>query len=176
MSKTNKKKSKKTNNIPLIIAAICFVIFVLISIAILTDNISWLDNGVYSIVSKMICRPMTAFFKAITMFCEIGFILIILALFIIFGKNKKTSSYIVVNSGLCVLINQFLKRIFVRIRPVGIALINQGGYSFPSGHSMMAVAFYGLLIYIINKSNLSKNKKTISTIVLSLLTLFMIMS
>ena len=35
---------------------------------------------------------------------------------------------------------------------------------------MMAVAFYGLLIYIINKSNLSKNKKIISTIVLSLLT------
>ena len=99
MSKTNKKKSKKTNNIPLIIAAICFVIFVLISIAILTDNISWLDNGVYSIVSKIICKPMTAFFKAITMFCETEFILSILALFIIFGKNKKTSSYIVVNSG-----------------------------------------------------------------------------
>ena len=31
--------------------------------------------------------------------------------------------------------------------PVAMAIINQGGYSFPSGHSYFAGVFYGLLIY-----------------------------
>lgn len=169
MKKNNKGNTNKKNNMPLVVAAICFIIFIVIAILVATNNISWLDNSVYSLVSKMICKPVTTFFKTITMLCETEFILIILALFVIFGKNKKTSSYIVANAGLCVLLNQVIKRIFVRTRPVGIALITQGGYSFPSGHSMMALAFYGLLIYIINKSKLSKVKKVIVTIVLSLL-------
>lgn len=169
MSKIKKNTKENKKKLSLIVAAICFIIFIVVAVLVATNNISWLDNSVYSLVSKMICKPLTSFFKAITMLCETEFILIILALFIIFGKNKKISSFIVVNAGLCVLLNQIIKRIFVRTRPVGIALITQGGYSFPSGHSMMAVAFYGLLIYIINKSKLSKTKKVIVTTILSLL-------
>ena len=58
-----------------------------------------------------------------------------------------------------------------RVRPVGIALIEQGGYSFPSGHSMMAFAFYGFIIYLINKSNMAKKKKIVITTLLSILIL-----
>jgi undecaprenyl-diphosphatase len=81
-------------------------------------------------------------------------------------RKKKVASYIVINTGLCVLLNQLVKRIFRRTRPIGIALIEQGGFSFPSGHSMMALAFYGYFIYLIQKSKLSKNKKMIYSIIL----------
>ena len=47
------------------------------------------------------------------------------------------------------LSNQILKRIFKRTRPLGYRLIKATGYSFPSGHAMVSMAFYGLLIYII---------------------------
>lgn len=168
--KKNKKNNTKTlNKISIFTIVSCLVLFGLIAILVATNNISWFDKAVYSIVSKMICKPMTVFFKAITMLCETELVLIILALLIIFMKNKKRASYIVVNTGLCVLLNQLVKRIFLRARPFGIALITQGGYSFPSGHSMIALAFYGLLIYIIQNSSLDKIKKVISTIILGLL-------
>ena len=38
-----------------------------------------------------------------------------------------------------------LKNWFERSRPAGEALTVAGGYSFPSGHAMLAMAFYGFL-------------------------------
>jgi undecaprenyl-diphosphatase len=44
----------------------------------------------------------------------------------------------------------FLSKIyFQRIRPLDFGFYNEPSYSFPSGHTMYAVAFYGLLFYII---------------------------
>ena len=56
-----------------------------------------------------------------------------------------------------------LKPIFGRIRPVDINLIEETSYSFPSGHSLTAMAFYGFIIYLIYKSNL-KYKKLLITL------------
>ena len=50
-----------------------------------------------------------------------------------------------------------LKNIVERPRPIGYRLIDETGYSFPSGHSMASAAFYGFFIYLIFKR--LKNKK-----------------
>ena len=47
-----------------------------------------------------------------------------------------------------VLLNQVCKFIVQRPRPEGFRLIAESGYSFPSGHSMVAMAFYGLLAWM----------------------------
>lgn len=45
-----------------------------------------------------------------------------------------------------------MKHIFLRQRPdVMYDLVEQGGYSFPSGHSATSVAVYGLLFYLIRR-------------------------
>lgn len=41
--------------------------------------------------------------------------------------------------------------ILQRPRPEEFRIINESGYSFPSGHSMISMAFYGYLIYLIYK-------------------------
>ena len=47
---------------------------------------------------------------------------------------------------------KIMKHIFLRQRPdVMYHLVEQGGYSFPSGHSATSVAVYGLLFYLIRK-------------------------
>ncbi|MGI4834383.1 MAG: phosphatase PAP2 family protein [Janthinobacterium lividum] len=46
-----------------------------------------------------------------------------------------------------ILLNELLKACFHRARPTS-ALIHQYGLSFPSGHAMMGVAFYGCLAWI----------------------------
>lgn len=163
----NKKYFKRFSKTSLLILISSLIVFTVIAVLVATNNISWLDNGIYSVLSKIICDPVTSIFKVITLFCETEVVLIILALLLIFLKKKKIATYIVINSGLCVLLNQIVKRIFVRPRPSGVALITQGGYSFPSGHSMMALAFYGYIIYLINKSNMAKKKKIVFTCLLS---------
>lgn len=165
------KENLKLSVFEKILSIVSLSIFILLTILVVTNNVNWLDSAVYSAVSSLTCKPMTIFFKFITMLCETEVILILLALLFIFMKNKKLASYIVINTGLCALLNQILKHIFRRIRPVGIALIEQGGFSFPSGHSMIALAFYGYLIYLIQKSKLSNTLKTIFTILLGIVIL-----
>ena len=63
---------------------------------------------------------------------------------------------IIINLIIAFLFNDLLKHIFVRSRPDSINwLVNESGYSFPSGHSMVSMAYYGYLIYLLY---LSKNK------------------
>ena len=46
-----------------------------------------------------------------------------------------------------------LKHFVLRQRPdTSLHLVTQGGYSFPSGHSVTSVIFYGLLLYLIQKN------------------------
>ncbi|WP_194841469.1 phosphatase PAP2 family protein [Sporosarcina obsidiansis] len=47
------------------------------------------------------------------------------------------------------IINQIMKFVFKRERPNFHRLIDIGGYSFPSGHTMMAFSLYTILAYII---------------------------
>lgn len=45
-----------------------------------------------------------------------------------------------------------MKHIFLRARPdAALHLVKQGGFSFPSGHSVTSVIFYGVLIYLLNR-------------------------
>lgn len=47
------------------------------------------------------------------------------------------------------LFNFGLKYLFKRERPSLQRLVEAGGFSFPSGHSMVSFAFYGLLLYLV---------------------------
>lgn len=85
------------------------------------------------------------------------YVLILLTLLSFLLKNKKLSFIITGNLGLITIINQVLKFIVKRPRPSDLFLIVETGYSFPSGHSMVSLSFYGLLIYFIYKY--FKNKK-----------------
>ena len=45
-----------------------------------------------------------------------------------------------------------MKHLFLRLRPdVSLHLVEQGGFSFPSGHAVTSVIVFGLLFYLIRK-------------------------
>lgn len=63
-----------------------------------------------------------------------------------------------------------VKNIIDRPRPPLVnALVNENTYSFPSGHTFVAIAFYGLLVYFVIQSERNKFLKIISFIVGSIL-------
>ena len=84
-------------------------------------------------------------------------------------KNKKIGLAILLNLTIITILNQLLKRILQRPRPTEYRIIEETGYSFPSGHSMVSMAFYGYLIYLIYKYVKNKYIKWISIALLSIL-------
>ena len=57
-----------------------------------------------------------------------------------------------------------MKHIFLRARPdTALHLVTQGGYSFPSGHSVTSAIFYGLLIYLLNRCLITSNHWNLNT-------------
>ena len=64
-----------------------------------------------------------------------------------------------------------LKHLFDRERPLVPLLEEARGLSFPSGHALMSVTFYGLLIYIVVKN--VKNQSLKTTLIILLLALIL---
>lgn len=66
-----------------------------------------------------------------------------------------------------------LKHIALRARPdKALHLVEQGGYSFPSGHSVTSVLFYGLAIYLLQKHCKNEKLRKIMTAVCGFLIVF----
>lgn len=138
---------------------------------ILTNNISWFDNFIYNIVINLKSDFMTNVMKGITFLGSVKFIIIINVLLFIYSMVKKKYNLllITISSITSPIVNNILKVIFKRPRPIIINMIEEGSYSFPSGHSMISILFYGSIIYLLNKYKI-KHCKLIS-IILSMLIL-----
>lgn len=155
----------------IIIFTLSITIFLALVKLLLKEQVEVFDTTIYNFISKIKCDPITSFFKFISFLCSTWFVIFSTILVMIFSKNKKAAFYIGLNVLICVLINQGFKLIFARTRPEDINLIIESGYSFPSGHSMVSLAFYGFFIYIIAHININKRKKFIYCSLLALLTL-----
>lgn len=150
---------------------ICLVIFIAILEDVFDAEIVTFDTTIYNTISLSKTNAVTNILKIITQFGSAGFLILITILSFIVLKNKKIPFCIALNLASIGALNQILKRIIQRPRPEGFRLIEETGYSFPSGHSMASMAFYGLIIYLVFKYVKNKNTKIIICSILSLLVL-----
>lgn len=171
--------TKIKNNKNLIYASIpFFIVIIIITSKILTKQELFIDKLAYTILVETLRNPtLTIIMKYITKLSDTIFIIILSVvltlLFYFKWAKKKIAMLIPANLVTVALINQILKFIIQRERPVGYRIIEMSGYSFPSGHAMVSMAFYGLLIYIIY--HLVKNKKIrTSLIVLNIIIIILI--
>lgn len=152
-----KTKEVIEKNIRWLALFICVVLVIGIVEDVLDKEIYKLDVAGYNFVSQhLISDGITPIAKGIT---QLGGVIGLITLAIILSitlKNKKTSLLIWINLVVSTLLNQILKYIVQRPRPTEFRIIDESGYSFPSGHSMVSAAFYGFLIYLIYKN--VKNK------------------
>ena len=114
---------------------------------------------------------MTTIFKIITSFAGIKFMILACIIVLFLKKLKHIRYFIILNIFNDIVLNNILKLIFKRERPFDLMIIEETGYSFPSGHTMVAAIFYGFIIYLVNKSKYKKKTKTIINTILSLLIL-----
>lgn len=136
-----------------LILFICLIIFLAIAEDVFEKEIMTGDMIGYHIISTyLISDFVTPIAKFIT---ELGGATVLISLSIIFLialKNKKIALSITINLGIITILNLLLKNIVQRPRPTEYRMINETGYSFPSGHSMVSMAFYGYLIYLAYKN------------------------
>lgn len=166
------EKIKETlkNNYKLIIFVICILGFLIIAHNIFEKEIMQIDTNVYNFISEyFISDYFTPVVKFITNFGGAIFLISLVIAVFILVKNKKIGLYIFINLCCATILNILLKNILQRPRPTGFRLIDETGYSFPSGHSMISMAFYGYLIYLIYKKVKNKYLKWTGIIGLSIL-------
>jgi undecaprenyl-diphosphatase len=159
----------KKNWLSWVIALLSIISFIIIYLLYLKGQLNNFDNNIYHFIIQNKNPFLTNFYIVISNLCSYILVIILLSLFLLFYKNKKQSLMLVFLTTGTFLLNFIVKMIVKRPRPIGIALINETNYSFPSSHAMVSIAMYGFIIYLINKTNIQKINKIIITICLSFL-------
>ena len=155
-----KEKILNAKNFKWIILFICLLMFIAILEDVFEKEIMKLDILGYGLISNIISDNITPIAILITNFGGAITLIGLTIIFLLIMKNKKMSFSILLNLVIVTFLNIFLKNIIQRPRPDDFRLINETGYSFPSGHSMISMAYYGYLIYLIFKFVKNKKLKT----------------
>ena len=111
------------------------------------------DQSILSFFVSIRREWLTGAMKVFTFIGGIKFILpVSVALLVWFWLSKRIFYFLVlafsvsVSAGLVFLLKDF----FVRVRPaIELRLVSEDSFSFPSGHAMMAIAFWGALAYLL---------------------------
>ena len=141
-----------------IVLLLMSIVFIMFAIRIKNNPGLKLDDDVYNYIHRFTSDNLTFYSKMISSFISgpvIAFILLISITICYYKKNYKYIPFIIGNIIIILVLNLVLKQIYTRPRP-SFMLIDEYGYSFPSGHAMISMAFYGLFIYIIMHLKISK--------------------
>ena len=163
-------------NLKWMVALVFLILFFLIIRSIYMESIVSFDNFFYDNIRLLINDRMTFFAKIVTSLGSAVVLISLTVLIMLVFKNKKYGILTGINLLVIFLFNILLKFIFARPRPIDINLIEEGGYSFPSGHAMVSTAFYGFFAYLIWQTNLSKKMKWFYSTFLSLLIIIICIS
>lgn len=146
-----------------------FILFLIWSVLMLKGKLNKLDANFYSKIK--ITDIKTKLWSILTCLASAKFVALLCIFFLLFMKNKKVAIVIIINMLIMWILIGTLKRIFKRNRPNINPLVEEEGYSYPSGHTMTATIFYGFLIFLIIISNLTNPLKIVVTSIFVLLIL-----
>ncbi|MCR8846786.1 phosphatase PAP2 family protein [Rossellomorea sp. SC111] len=165
------------------VSLLCLIVFTWGFVSIVEEwkenEIAQFDNGVFEIVRGTISPNLTEIMTFITFLGGIKGITIFsgcAVVILLFMKKYPLALFVSITIMTGAGFNGLLKWIFKRERPDIEALIQQGGYSFPSGHSMSSFIFYGSLAFILFRALDRKRFKWASVILVAMLVLLIGMS
>lgn len=143
------------------------VIFVINTVLVIFGKTTGFDNFVYNLVRSLECGFFDKYFVFITRFGNIDVVIGVLLILILIFRNRHA----IMVTGLAInsaITNTILKLIIRRERPKVLKLIVQGGYSYPSGHSMISMSIYGYLFYLAITKIRNKYLKYLFSIILGI--------
>lgn len=137
----------------LILSVLCLAIFVCLLIKVLKGRAIRIDEWGYLLLVERLRSPvLTVAMKAVSSLASLPFIVGVLVAAMLWAPCRAHVILAAVNVGAISAIDQLLKVLVRRPRPQGFRLVEAPGLSFPSGHSMAAMAFYGYGIWLVRCS------------------------
>ena len=137
-------------NLRLVLAAVAACIFIWLLEEVGEGELTKLDTGAYLLFVQTLRQPwLTPYMESISELAQPVALLAMLLAVEAFAPGRRPGACAAVNLVCAVALNVLLKQLVQRPRPDGFRLIAETGYSFPSGHSMVAMAFYGLLAWMV---------------------------
>ena len=137
-------------NLMIIAISIALLVFVYLLQNVMSGDIRRIDGIAYQFfVVRMRRDWLTPIMQSFTSLSAPVVLAVMLIVVAAFAPGRMPGRFATANLVGIVALNFALKEIVQRPRPEGFRLIAETGYSFPSGHSMVAVAFYGFMIWLI---------------------------
>ncbi|HEY0769189.1 MAG TPA: phosphatase PAP2 family protein [Sphingobacteriaceae bacterium] len=159
-----------TIGIALILFGVALDVFIELTDELAENELGSFDNTVSNYVVSFRSSSLTPFFRFMTdMGDRFAYIIITIALggyLFLRHKNWKFIAQTVLVLLLSTVTNILLKSMINRARPAHEHLVQVNTLSFPSGHSMSAMAFYGFLTYLAIVSRIPMILKVVLTVVL----------
>lgn len=148
-----------------------FAMFGVLAHEVLGENENGFDNTVFNYLRAHVVTPrLTPVMKTITFLGSSTFLLpayILLIIYFFYKKEKRRSVEILLIGSLGILLTDLMKTFYHRARPAQPLISPLQSFSFPSGHAMSAFIFYGLLTYLVWKTQLNRTYKTVATVLLA---------
>jgi membrane-associated phospholipid phosphatase len=159
----------------LITASGALLFFAWLAEEVIEGDTQEFDEAARLIVHKSASEPLTAFMNFATFLGSTLFLSIIFGcVFIIFKRCKWNRAAILLTTTMtgAVILNFVLKVSFARPRPTPFFDTTlPASYSFPSGHAIFAVCFYGTLAWLVSSRMQNKSLKILIWIISVLLVL-----
>lgn len=160
----------------LIIMSLFTYIFIEIAEELIGSEIKRFDSSIINFLKTMETDSLDQVMVLITELGSVWFLttMCIVVILLLWFRAKDwwgIAAFILANAGGGV-ISQVLKEYYNRGRPSINPEIDAIGYSFPSGHSMGSLIFYGFIIYLILRSDRSKTLKAITIFIAGMLIFF----
>ncbi|KFI65265.1 phosphatase PAP2 family protein [Bifidobacterium cuniculi] len=109
-----------------------------------------MDTAVYGWIAAHLISPgLTPVIQVVTQLASAVVLIVLTIIILVFVRNRRIGVAVALNLALAALLNQVIKRCIQRPRPYVTHLVVEHGFSFPSGHSMAATAFYGFLVFLV---------------------------
>ena len=136
------------------IKVILFVSILLLIVGILCKGLFLpLDKTTNAWIASIQAAWLVGFFKFIGMMFDTLGMFIYSAIIVVLlwkAKKKKDSAHFAIAMAVGGLLSFAIKAIVARQRPIN-AIVSTADFSFPSGHTLSAVIFFGLIIYLASK-------------------------
>ena len=129
------------------------------------------DQPIQTAIRGDLPETLTLLFRAITHLIDIPVIIswVLIVAFIFYRKQWKMESYLMLgNLALAGILIVTFKNIYQRPRPEILHLVEEKGFSFPSGHSLAVTIMVGTLIVILSQRIKNTVWRKIVQILLSL--------
>lgn len=133
-----------------IVLVIVALVFVGLLEDVLTGEIMRLDTIAYQLfVVTLRSDLLTPLMEGFSSLGSPVVVLVMAAIQAAFIPGRRPTRCVAINLVCALLLNVLLKSIIQRPRPEGFRLVAETGYSFPSGHSMVSMAFFGLIVWMV---------------------------